>query len=260
MFDAHAHIGFAHRKYPLYVKTPEKMVSIMDQFGIEQACVSSLRAVQDDFRAGNRELKMVVDRWPNRFIPFCVVNPRDCGAGEELRNAIRDWGWAGLALDPVEQHFPADCYSVFKLLELAEGLGVPVFIQSCQQDYGHPARIARLAERFPGVAIIMGSMGRMLAWYDAVEAAVQYGNIVLDLTDAMPCDGMVELVVREIGECRVVAGTNLPLSYPAPNIEMVRQSSLSERVKSRILSLNIRELVNRSEEGENRACDVRGGE
>ena len=91
IIDSHAHIGFSHKQYPLYVRTLEKMIEVMDRFEINKACVSSLKAIQYDFIEGNRELKEQVAKFPERFVPFCVIHPRDWDyAKDELVKCIEE--------------------------------------------------------------------------------------------------------------------------------------------------------------------------
>lgn len=244
IIDSHAHVGFAHKQYPLYIRTLEKMVEVMDKFGIVKSCVSSLKAIQYDFMEGNRELKCQVAKYPGRFIPFCVVHPRDWDyAKDELVKCVGEWGWKGLKLHPVDQGYPADCLSVKDIIEIAEGLGIPVAIHSSMDDFSHPKRIGNLAAIFPNVVFIMVHMGKMLYWTDALEEALQHENIVLDTTDAMFADGMVETCVQKIGAERIVCGTNLPISYPGPNLKRIEIAQIKDREKELIFGKNMERIL-----------------
>ena len=244
IIDSHAHIGFSHKQYPLYIRTLEKMLKIMDKFGIAQSCVSSLKAIQYDFREGNLELKREIAQFPNRFIPFCVVHPRDWADAEaELRKCIAEWGWKGLKLHPVDQSFPADCLSAKEIIEIAQELNIPVAVHSSMDDYSHPERIGNLAAEFPKVTIMMVHMGKMLYWTDALEQAIKHENIILDTTDAMFADGMVETCVSKIGAERIVCGTNLPISYPGPNLKRIEIAKIKDREKELIFGKNMHRIL-----------------
>lgn len=244
IIDSHAHIGFSHKQYPLYIRTLEKMVEIMDKFQIAKACVSSLKAIQYDFKEGNLELKSQIEKFPNRFIPFCVVHPRDWDyATDELIKCIKEWGWKGLNLHPVDQSYPADCLSVKDIIETAGQLNIPVAIHSSMDDFAHPKRIGNLAGQFPKVTFIMVHMGKMLYWTDALEEAIKYDNIILDTTDAMFADGLVETCVKRIGAERIVCGTNLPISYPGPNLKRIQIANIKEQQKQLILGKNIERIL-----------------
>ena len=244
IIDSHAHVGFSHKQYPLYIRTLDKMIQVMDGFGIQQACVSSLKAIQYDYREGNRELKREIERYPGRFIPFCVVHPRDWRyAADELRTCVAEWGWKGLKLHPVDQCFPADCLSAKDIVGLAGELRVPVAVHSSMDDCSNPARIGNLARQFPNVTFFMVHMGKMLYWTDALEQAVEHPNIVLDTTDAMFADGLVETCVSRVGAERIVCGTNLPISYPGPNLKRIEIARISDSDKEKILGGNMKRIL-----------------
>ena len=244
IIDSHAHIGFSHKQYPLYIRTLEKMVEVMDKFDISKACVSSLKAIQYDFMEGNEELKNQIERFPERFIPFCVVHPRDWDyAKVELVKCIKQWGWKGLKLHPVDQYFPADCLSVKDIIDTAQELNIPVAIHSSMDDFAHPKRIGNLAGMFPEVTFIMVHMGKMLYWTDALEEAIKHDNIILDTTDAMFADGLVETCVQKIGAERMVCGTNLPISYPSPNLKRIQIADITTRQKEMIFGKNMERIL-----------------
>ncbi len=244
VIDSHAHIGFSHKQYPLYIRTIEKMVDLMDKFGITKSCVSSLKGIQYDYREGNLELKREIEKFPGRFIPFCVVHPRDWEyAGDELRKCINEWGFKGLKLHPVDQRFPVDCLSAKDIIRIAEKLDIPVAIHSSMDDFSHPGRIGNLAKEFPGVTFIMVHMGKMLYWTDALEEAIKYDNIILDTTDTMFTDGLVETCVKKIGAERIVCGTNLPISYPGPNLKRIEIADIKDSEKELIFGLNMKRIL-----------------
>ena len=244
IIDSHAHIGFSHKQYPLYIRTLERMVEVMDKFEITKACVSSLKAIQYDFMEGNEELKNQIERFPERFIPFCVVHPRDWDyAKVELVKCIKQWGWKGLKLHPVDQYFPADCLSVKDIIDTAQELNIPVAIHSSMDDFAHPKRIGNLAGMFPEVTFIMVHMGKMLYWTDALEEAIKHDNIILDTTDAMFADGLVETCVQKIGAERMVCGTNLPISYPGPNLKRIHIADITTKQKEMIFGKNMERIL-----------------
>jgi predicted TIM-barrel fold metal-dependent hydrolase len=245
--DAHAYIGFSHRRYPLRVRSTQGLLDVMDRFGIEKACVSSIKAMQYDFIEGNQELKRETEKHPDRFIPFCVVHPRYwADVKDEMVKCVVEWRFAGVVLHPLEQGFPADCLSVKRLMEVVEHLGVPVAIHSAEDDVSHPRRIGALAAAFPSIRFIMYHMGRIFAFHDAIEVAMEHRNIILDTTDVTHHDGVVEKAVRMVGADRVVWGSNLPISYPGPNLKRILIARVTEEERQKILGGNILSILGRS--------------
>ena len=244
IIDAHAYIGSSHRRYPLRVRSTRDLLGVMDRFGIEKACVSSLKAIQYDFIEGNHELKQETERYPDRFIPFCVVNPRYWSEVEgEVVKCLSEWDFGGLTLHPLEQGFPADCLSVKRLMEVVGRFGVPVAIHSAEDDVSHPRRIGALAAAFPSLTFIMYHMGRIFAFHDAIEVAAEHPNVILDTTDVTHHDGVVEKAVSMVGDDRVVWGSNLPISYPGPNLTRIRIARITEDARQKILGANMRSIL-----------------
>lgn len=244
MIDGHAHIGFFHKKYPIYIKDLDSMVAVMDKFGIEKSVVSSLKAIQYDFVMGNQEVKEACDRYPDRFIPISVVHPRHReDAKRELLRTVKEWGFRALKLHPVDQCFPADCLSSRRIVQTAVELDIPVFFHCSQDDFANPYRIARVAKEFPEAKIVMCHMGKILFWQDCVELAEEFGNLILDLTDAMFVENLIETSVKYVGAERIIWGTNLPISYPGPNIKRVEIAKISQEDKEKIFSKNIKVLL-----------------
>jgi len=240
--DAHAHIGFSHPYAPLRVRTTEGIVKLMDRFGIDKACVSSLLGIYYNFVEGNAELKREVEKFPDRFIPFCVVQPR---YGEEalleLRKCVKEWGWKGLKLHPSAGGYPADCLSAQRVVEEAVRLRIPVAIHTWIDDLSRPWRVGNLAEMFPDATLIMYHMG-WFQWQEALEQAKKYDNIILDTTQSMYIR-LVEPVVKAIGAERVVWGTNLPISYPGPNLVRVKTARITEEERRLILGENMLRIL-----------------
>ncbi len=248
MIDAHAHIGHFWKYAPIYptVRTTEGMVKVMDRFGIDRACVSSLRAMSGFMVQGNLEVKNEVGEFPDRFIPFCSINSKSSKAPDELKKCLGGWGWKGIYLHDI--HYLDQDYSDF-VFEAAEEYGVPVMV--LPKDLGalgwpmiteyEADNIAKMAGKFPKVTVIFAHMG----WFSsdiACNAAKRHSNIVLDTTHSSSIQN-IEPVVKAIGAERVVFGTGLPLMSPGPNISKVRDAKITEGDKRLIMGENMKRIL-----------------
>jgi predicted TIM-barrel fold metal-dependent hydrolase len=54
---------------------------------------------------------------------------------------------------------------------------------------------------------------------------------------------LVETAVEAVGADRIVWGTNLPLSYPGPNLIRITEAAINEREKRQILGENILRIL-----------------
>ena len=244
IIDAHCHIGAIHNRYIILIRDAQGIARVMDRFHIDKACVSSLKACQGMVHEGNLELKREIERFPDRFIPFCVVNPRSKGAISEVRRCIQDWGWRGVKLHPYNHVYPADCYSAKKIVKKAADIGVPILVHSSKDHpYCDPLRVGRLAGAVPEAIVIMGHMGGHLGEWDALEAAEEFGNIVLDTATSSMRHGLIAEAVDRFGADRLVFGTDLPICYPGPQIVRVTCADITEKQKRMILGENIAKIL-----------------
>jgi uncharacterized protein len=246
IIDSQAHLGYHPLRVPTAKLTTDQIVETMNRYGIDKACVTSMKAVYDDFSTGNKELRAECNRFPDRFIPFCCVQPRyGQRAVEEVKTCVRDWGFKGLKLHPTAGYaqYPADCLSVQNLLEEVAKLKIPVLIRTSMNDNGHPRRVGNLAERFPEIMFILGNMGQILYWQDSIEVAQKHENVIVDTTSVMIVVSLVKQTVEKLGARRVVFGTNFPIDYPAPNLLRITHADISDDDKSKILGGNMARLL-----------------
>lgn len=244
IIDGHMHIGFAHKRYPLRIRTTERLVEVMDEYNVAQGVVSSLKASQYDFVEGNEELAREVERFPGRFIPVCTVNPRYRKEAEaEVRKYVGELGWKAVKLHPVNHNYAADCLDAQRIVRLAGELGAVVMVHSTADELSHPRRVAALAAACPNTKIVLVHMGALWAWWDAVEAAIANPNIYINTADAMFCDGQVEHAVEKLGAERIMWGSNLPTSYIAPNLVRITCADISQADKDMILGGSVKRLL-----------------
>src|SRR2546427_9022609 len=74
--------------------------------------------------------------------------------------------------------------------------------------------LARLAQRFPQVAMICGHSGG--DWELGVRAVRPFKNVLLEFSGSDPHSGMVEYAIRELGVDRLVWGGDRPRRRSAP--------------------------------------------
>ena len=105
---------------------PEQLIAHYDRLGIEKGCILGL-GTPENFIGGmsNESILRLAAAYPDRFIPFCVVDPRACGNTPfaDLRDVLmhyRDRGCKGVGevcaqihlLDPRMQNLFKACEEV----------------------------------------------------------------------------------------------------------------------------------------------------
>lgn len=160
--DAHLHVWQAAPEATPAVQTivpPQTDVPIelasetMAEHDVDRAVL-----VQPVFRGEDNSYVAACARAaPEKFAAVCVVDPRNRGAAERLEHWVQQ-GCRGLRLRPRlpgEEAIFGDP-ATYPLWETAERLGVVV---SLLAGVEHAAAIGRLAEKFPGVPIVIDHLG-----------------------------------------------------------------------------------------------------
>ena len=236
--------------WPLRSGDVGSILAVMDRVGINQVCVSSLKAVFSDPKAGNEEIKELMRRHPARFYPALTYSPYASGK-EDYRF---DWenDLSGLVklfplqhtYDPLEEPF------IQKLLQFCGEKHIPVMIPyRLMMSWRFPTfdlkRIAALAQRFPEVRFIIASINYLSELQTALHTMHQYNNVYVE-TSGMMAFREIEFVVGRVGADRILHGSCIPLQNAAIGPLKIKKADIPEEAKNRIFYFNAAYLLNGS--------------
>ncbi len=127
--DIHAH---AYRRHPpilVQFCTPEQLLKRYDDAGIERGALLPIVSPEIYLPQANEDILEMVERYPDRFIPFCNVDPRALTNSadaplDRLLRYYRDQGCKGLG--EVMLNVPVMHPMVQNLFKHAEAVGLPV--------------------------------------------------------------------------------------------------------------------------------------
>ena len=163
--DVHSH---AYRACPPFVVqfcTPDQLLRRYDELGIERGVILPIVSPEIYFPQSNEEVLDMVERHPDRFIPFCNVDPRtltnspDADFGPVLQY-YKDLGCKGLG--EVMPNLPVMHPLVQNLFKHAEAVGFPVIFDGSDQltgdfglydDPGLP-QLEHTLQKFPKLIIL----------------------------------------------------------------------------------------------------------
>ena len=103
-----------------------------------------------------------------------------------------------------------------------------------------PMDVAKLAQRFPNVAMICGHSGG--DWELGVRAVRPFKNVLLEFSGSDPHSGMVEYAIRELGVDRLVWGGHGPSRSYATELGKVLDADISKADRMKILGGNLRKI------------------
>ena len=162
--DIHAH---AYRKRPprYSFSTPEQVLERYDALDIEKGALLPIVSPEIYLPQANEDILEMVEQYPDRFIPFCNIDPRaltnsaTAPLGDLLRY-YRDQGCKGLG--EVMPNLPVMHPMVQNLFKHAEEVGLPVTFDGSDQmegdfglydDPGLP-QLEHTLQRFPDLIML----------------------------------------------------------------------------------------------------------
>jgi predicted TIM-barrel fold metal-dependent hydrolase len=199
---------------------PETAIAQMDEAGIEKSILYAVLA--PIVYASNEYVHDLCTRFPDRFIGFASVNPKDPKAPAVLEAAVRDMGMKGLKLHPPLQDFFPDDEAVFPVYEKAAELNIPVvfhvgttpFGPLCRLSQANPLLLDEVAVRFPQLRIMLTHLSTL--WHNEAFMVVEKNpNVFIDTAAYLyeiPQILTLDLLTR-IGPEKVIFGTDYPMPY-----------------------------------------------
>lgn len=233
--------------WPVTVRTPADLLALLDDNGIQQAAVSSLKAVFVDCDAGNADTARLAEATGGRVLPWLVVNPLVEAQAARLLADARQGPFRGFSLFPLQHGYglDEDLPALHALLDRARAWGWPVLVPlRLAMHFWLPTlnmdAVAGLAARYPDVPFILGAANyegrRVRAWLKRLP------NLFVELSADAQLGAVAEYVTAAGAE-RVCLGTGLVLQQPAPGVAKVLSADLSADQRRLILGDNARRLL-----------------
>ncbi|NIA12859.1 MAG: amidohydrolase family protein [Nitrospiraceae bacterium] len=253
IIDVNAFIGnWAFRR--LRHNDAAGVLGMMDDFGIERACVASADAIlYRDCQAGNEKLYEETRLAPGRFWLYATLNPAYPGWERDLARCA-DLGFSALRLYPYYHGYALNGPEAGALIDAAAAAGWPVSV---------PGRVVDMRQRH------WMDTTENLSVEETVEAAEAHPGATFVLTESIvsappddplwarmrALDFYVEIsrmssvlrketqaLVESLGPERILFGTGFPFKAPSPAFLKVQVLDADETVKSQIAGLNARKV------------------
>lgn len=145
--------------------TPEELLEMYGRLGVEKAVLLPVISPDGGYDTNtNREIRRIVQRWPDRFFWFCNVDPRQGNNDGEtdfshILSHYRQQGAAGVG--EITANLPMDDPRVDALFAACEALGMPVTIHigDLGGDYGLVdslglPKLERALQKFPKLTVL----------------------------------------------------------------------------------------------------------
>lgn len=240
IIDFHTHVDEAEAFG--WIDPPEKIVALLDEAGIDRAVIMTYTDLPGINDAALDYIVEAAARFPDRLIPFVRLNPNyrtemPALVAESVARGVR-----GIKLHPTTTLAHPTGSATLDLLALAADAALPVLFHCGDDPYTTPQTLALAAAAVPECTVVFGHMGGYAHVEDAIEAAREQANVVLE-TSAMPYPALIAAAVEAIGADRVVFGSDGPGCNPALELEKIRGLRLPLEQERAIVGGNAARLL-----------------
>lgn len=238
-------------------------------YQMDNACINKAILLPIDskktfgYRIFDNEIIAEICKKEDRFIGFASVDPNSKDCLDNYERAFRDLNLKGLKLDPSIQYFYPNDFQNKNLTEIYKKCqkdNIPItfhsgisFIKESLMKYSYPLLFEEVAQKFPGLNIIIAHFG----WPWVLETAalsIKYKNVFIDtscLYAEKPVDFMnyvfksqiIEGFVENSLRNKVIFGSNHPRIEILKMVEAIKSLKFSDKTFDLIFDKNIRNIV-----------------
>lgn len=262
----------------------EQQIEVMDRAGVDRAVLHvgvwldwvDLRAA----RVINDRMAEAAAQYPGRIVSLAHVPPLDPEGHRELRRAVVDLGFKGVAVNTHINGILLDDERMFPFYKAVSDLDVPIVVHpACELPLAHPhgmeqfnltrnlgramdttINIARLMlggtlDRFPELRFVFSHMGGAFfalknrlnpSFWDRRAKGFfdKYKRrIFVDTAPPFWSPEEIRFAVHMMGEGQVLMGSDFPtVGLLANSVRIVQKAKMTAQVKKKVLGDNARRL------------------
>jgi predicted TIM-barrel fold metal-dependent hydrolase len=222
--------------------TARDLISTMNECSVEMAVVIGSGKTSEIAKWNSMALE-AVRTYPKRLIGFVRINPllEDCVKTVEFY--IREHGFKGIKLHPMQDSYQALDPAAQRILETAAKLKVPVMIHSGTDPWTMPGQIADLADTYSEVPVIMLHSGHNQLYQHTIPSARRVNNLILE-TSGHPGWQIFKTAVDLLGSERLVYGSDWPCASMRAELMKIKGLPIGSKDKENILGGTIARILN----------------
>ena len=234
--DFHARLVRDHKTLEYLV---EDQIADMDKNGIMVRVLSSAEGYKN-----NEAVYEAAKRYPQRFIPCAIINPKDDDFLDKTKHALDDLGMKIVELDSLQHGYQPEKmeYRIVPILELCRERKTIVKIYSGSTYMAAPDEWSKYFKLFPDLQFVILHMGAGDFQYGCIELAKDFPNIYLETSVACEYPALKKCL-REIDISRLLFGTNYPDYFSELEIMKFDYYHLDNDQKKKIFYENAIDLL-----------------
>ena len=245
VIDIHGHLGPYQGIYFPSADTAT-MVASMKRAGVVSAVCSSHESLYDT-QPGNERMARAVREFPDELKGYWTVNPNDPDLMEHQLAELEGRNeFVGIKLHPTMHNYPLTGEAYTPVYEYALKNHIPVLSHTWGNNNLCGAGTVRaVCEQYPDLIFLMGH-SCYGEWENAIQLAVDFKNVYLELTAAYVVNGIIEQMVEHAGSHKVLYGTDMPWFDPHFAIGCILHAHITDDDRHNILHRNASKLLTMS--------------
>jgi len=202
----------------------------MDRSGVDRALTWLQPPYGRDLDQGNAYVHQAAQQHPDRVIGFGWADP-NLGvdkAKDTVKRCIDEYGFHGIKLNGAQNNFYIDDQALaIPVIEEIAGTGklLALHVGADAYEHTHPFRVAKIAEQFPELEILLVHMGGV-GVPDMTDAVIEVAQSYPQLTLIGSAVGSAPILkaIRTLGAARVCFGSDTP--FELMHVEAARYRAL----------------------------------
>ena len=216
---------------------------------IDKALIFSFRSLQsespNEMQRENDYIFKIVDKYPERFIGACLIDPSwDDKAMIELNRMVKK-GFRVVKIKFSSVHVPANSPLAEKIFREIQDLGILPVLHSDWSNWTNPSIIGDLLEGFPDVKAVMQHYGLSQS-YEAMSVVSKHENLYVDTSAVIHPKNILKFV-KDISEDRIMFASDTirgsEKTMPQEEMDRLLNIKIQEDIKKKILGLNAAKLL-----------------
>lgn len=220
----------------------QKETSRVDKF-----LVQSVATTPRQVKSINEFIAKEIDLYGDFLIGFGTLHQDSTTMEDDVKHLV-DLNLKGVKLHPDIQNFKIDSERYFIIYELLEKYNLPLLMHTgdYRYDNSNPNRLIPVLERFKKLKIIGAHFGGWSMCEEASEKLSSYDNLFVDCSSSFYAldKETSKKIIRRYGADKVLFGSDYPMWDAGSELEYFFSLELSKEENEKILSKNLKKLLN----------------
>lgn len=244
IIDAHGHCGEYENFFIPRKGSPDTIVKLLDNLGVECCILSPNIGFRVDHKRGNLMMEKVVKDFSGRIYGYICLNPiyKD-DMVSEIKKYENNPGFKGIKFHISINKTPFVSPDYEPAFEYANAIGMPILMHTYGADA--LASLAPVADKYKNVKFIAAHSEVGIETPKKIADVVNSrDNFYVDTALAGASEGSIETLVKYVNPKKILFGTDIAFYSPNFTFGRIVMADIDDEIKLDILGRNAAELFN----------------